>query len=191
MSDGRHLYFASELGNVFVVAADTKLNLKGIHPLPETCMATPAISDGTLFFRTRHQLIAIGEGGRSAGVKLSSQTAAAAEPPKLVLKKADPALLGEWQGTIQVGKTKLRGRFSLRDAGAEMKGTMTSLDQGNAKVEMSQVGDHDGTVYLKFDSINAHFQGSWNAVKDELKGEWHQLDTASPLTLKRLPPEEK
>ena len=191
VSDGRHLYFASELGNVFVVAAEQKLNLKGIHPLPETCMATPAINDGTLFFRTRHQLIAIGEGGRSDGVKLSSQTAAAAEPPKLVLKKADPALLGEWQGTIQVGKTKLRGRFSLRDAGAEMKGTMTSLDQGNAKVEMSQVGDHDGTVYLKFDSINAHFQGSWNAVKDELKGEWHQLDTASPLTLKRLPPEEK
>jgi outer membrane protein assembly factor BamB len=95
---------------------------KGFHPLPETCMATPAISDGTLFFRTRHQLIAIGEGARSAGVKLSSQTAAAAEPPKLDLKKPDAALVGEWQGTIQIATTKLRGRFSIRDAGAEMKG---------------------------------------------------------------------
>ncbi len=191
VSDGRHLYFASELGNVFVVAAEPKLNLKGTHPLPETCMATPAISDGTLFFRTRHQLIAIGEGGRSAGVKLSSQTAAAAEPPKLELKKSDAALVGEWQGTIQIATTKLRGHFAIREAGAEMKGTMTSLDQGNAKVETSQIGDHDGTVYLKFDSINAHFQGRWNEFKDELKGEWHQQDTVSPLVLKRLPSEGK
>ena len=81
VSDGRHLYFTSEVGNVFVVAAEPKLNVAGIHPLPETCMATPAISDGLLFFRTRHYLIAIGEGGRSEGMQLSSETSAAAEPP--------------------------------------------------------------------------------------------------------------
>lgn len=191
VSDGRHLYFASELGNVFVVAVEQKFNLKGIHPLPETCMATPALIDGTLFFRTRHQLIAIGEGGRSAGVRLSSQTAAATEPPKLVLKKPDAALVGDWQGTMQIGKSKLRGRFSIHDAGAEMKGTMTSLDQGNAQVELSRVGDHEGTIYLKMDSIGAHFEGRWNESRDELKGEWHQLDTVAPLLLKRLPPESK
>jgi hypothetical protein len=28
--------------------------------LKETCMATPALSEGTLFYRTRDQLIAIG-----------------------------------------------------------------------------------------------------------------------------------
>ena len=191
VSDGRYLYFASELGNVFVVAAERKLSIKGVHPLPETCMATPAISDGMLLFRTRHQLIAIGEGQRSAGMKLSSQTTAATEPPPLVLKKPAAALAGDWQGTLQVGTTKLRLRFSIQDAGAAMKGTMTSLDQGNAKLELSRVGDHEGTVHLEVDSLAAHFEGGWNDAKDELKGEWHQLDKTFPLVIKRQPPEGK
>lgn len=191
VSDGRYLYFASELGNVFVVAAEPKLNLKGVHPLPETCMATPAISDGMLLFRTRHQLIAISEGGRSAGVRLSSQTSAATEPPKLVLKKAGAALAGDWHGELQVGPSALRVRFSIQDAGADMKGTITSLDQGNVKMELSKVGDHEGKVYLKVDSIGAHFEGRLNQAKDELKGEWHQLEKTFPLVLKRLPPEGK
>lgn len=191
VSDGRHLYFASELGNIFVVAAGQQLNLKGVHPLPETCMATPAIGDGILFFRTRHRLIAIGEGGRSPAMKLSSQTAAATEPPKLVLKKPDSALVGDWQGTMQVGTSKLRVHFSVRDAGQDMKGMMTSLDQGNTKMELSRVGDHDGTVHLKMDAMGAHFAGRWNKTKDELKGDWHQLDKTYPLVLKRLSAEDK
>lgn len=80
VSDGKHLYFTSEVGNVFVVAAEPKLNIVGIRQLPDTCMATPAISDGMLFFRTRHHLIGIGEGGRSEGMQLSSQTVANTEP---------------------------------------------------------------------------------------------------------------
>src|SRR3954470_7257249 len=46
VSDGKHVYFTSELGNVFVVAAEPQLRILGVHPLPETCMATPAIADG-------------------------------------------------------------------------------------------------------------------------------------------------
>ena len=81
-------------------------------------MATPAIADGMLLFRTRHQLIAIGEGGRSEGMSLSSQTVANVEPPPMALKKPDAALVGDWQGTLEVGSRRLRVRFSGRDAGA-------------------------------------------------------------------------
>jgi len=35
--------------------------LIGINKMNETCMATPAISRGTLFFRTRHHLVAATE----------------------------------------------------------------------------------------------------------------------------------
>jgi outer membrane protein assembly factor BamB len=59
VSDGRHLFFASELGNVYVVPADGKFSVVATNSLGETCMASPAISDGTLFFRTREQLLAI------------------------------------------------------------------------------------------------------------------------------------
>lgn len=109
----------------------------------------------------------------------------------MVLKKPDAALVGDWQGTLQVGTMTLRVRFSIQDAGAEMKGTMTSLDQGNAKVELSRVGDHEGTVHLEMDAMLAHFEGLWKEAKDELNGEWHQLENPLPLVLKRLPREGK
>jgi outer membrane protein assembly factor BamB len=59
VSDGRHLYFTSELGNVFVIPATGKFSVVASNRLGETCLATPAISDGTLFFRTREKLIAV------------------------------------------------------------------------------------------------------------------------------------
>ena len=60
VSDGRHLYFTSELGNVFVVPATAEFSVLASNKLEETCLATPAISEGALFFRTRDKLIAIG-----------------------------------------------------------------------------------------------------------------------------------
>jgi outer membrane protein assembly factor BamB len=67
VSDGRHLYFASELGNVFVVPVAPTFAVKASPALPDTCMASPAVSEGTLFFRTRGHVIAIAQGARSAG----------------------------------------------------------------------------------------------------------------------------
>ncbi len=62
VSDGRHLYFASELGNIFVVPVADKFSVASTPSLPETCMASPAIADGMLLFRTRGHVIAIGAG---------------------------------------------------------------------------------------------------------------------------------
>lgn len=59
VSDGRHLYFTSEQGVVFVLGVTNKYSLVATNELRETCLATPAIADGTLFFRTRGKLIAV------------------------------------------------------------------------------------------------------------------------------------
>lgn len=59
VSDGRHLYFTSEQGVVYVVGVTNKYSLVATNELHSTCLATPAIADGTLFFRTREKLIAI------------------------------------------------------------------------------------------------------------------------------------
>ena len=187
VSDGKHLYFASEMGNVFVVEARSQFNVLSVHPLPETAMATPAVADGMLLFRTRHYLIAIGSGGHAEGMKLSSQTLAAAEPPPTAYKKPNAALVGGWHGVIDSGTMKLRVSFSIEDAGAVMKGTMVSLDQGGVKVEVSRAVELEGAVRLEMDAMNAHFEGRWNEAKDELKGEWRQSGKALPLALKREP----
>ena len=58
------LYFTSEEGEVYVVKAGAEFRLLARNELGETCMATPAISEGVLFFRTRHHLVAIGHPAR-------------------------------------------------------------------------------------------------------------------------------
>jgi hypothetical protein len=45
---------------VFVLPVADQYSVAGTNELHETCLATPAISDGTLFFRTREKLIAVG-----------------------------------------------------------------------------------------------------------------------------------
>jgi outer membrane protein assembly factor BamB len=61
VSDGRHLYLTSEVGNVYVAKVGTELSMVATNALGETCMASPAVSDGTLFFRAREHLIAVGK----------------------------------------------------------------------------------------------------------------------------------
>jgi outer membrane protein assembly factor BamB len=58
-ADGR-IYCVSETNGVRVVKAGPAFELLAANPVGETCMATPAISDGTLFLRTEKHLIALG-----------------------------------------------------------------------------------------------------------------------------------
>jgi outer membrane protein assembly factor BamB len=61
VSDGRNLYFTSEIGNVYVIPANGSFSVAATNTLNETCLSTAAVSDGTLFYRTRHELLAIGQ----------------------------------------------------------------------------------------------------------------------------------
>jgi outer membrane protein assembly factor BamB len=60
VSDGRHLYFTSETGSVHVLPAADTFSTAATNSLGETCLATPAISHGTIYFRTRSKVIAVG-----------------------------------------------------------------------------------------------------------------------------------
>jgi outer membrane protein assembly factor BamB len=57
-ADGK-IYFTSEEGDVFVVKAGRAYELLATNPLGEIGMATPAVSEGVLYFRTGKSLIAI------------------------------------------------------------------------------------------------------------------------------------
>jgi outer membrane protein assembly factor BamB len=62
-ADGK-VYYTSEDGGVYVIKAGPVFEQLAENPLGETAMATPAISDGVLFFRTRSHLVAVGPGAR-------------------------------------------------------------------------------------------------------------------------------
>jgi outer membrane protein assembly factor BamB len=58
-ADGR-IYFISEQGEGRVLKAGPEFDLLAVNPIGEVCMATPAISGGVLFVRTKDALIALG-----------------------------------------------------------------------------------------------------------------------------------
>jgi outer membrane protein assembly factor BamB len=57
-ADGK-VYFTSEEGDVYVVKAGREFELLATNPLGDIAMATPAISQGVLYFRTGKNLVAI------------------------------------------------------------------------------------------------------------------------------------
>lgn len=56
--DGK-IYFAGEDGDVYVVKAGPRFELLSKNSVGEECMASPAISEGVIYFRTRSTAIAI------------------------------------------------------------------------------------------------------------------------------------
>ncbi len=56
--DGK-IYVTSEDGDVYVVKAGARFELIATNPLGEVCMASPAISQGVLYFRTQSRLVSI------------------------------------------------------------------------------------------------------------------------------------
>ena len=59
-ADGKP-HFSSEQSNIFVVKTCQMFKLISSNQMDDICMATPAISEGVLFFRTHHYLIAFAE----------------------------------------------------------------------------------------------------------------------------------
>lgn len=55
------LYFTGEYGDIYVVQTGPEFKVLAINPMDEICMATPAISKGVIYFRTRGHLVAVGE----------------------------------------------------------------------------------------------------------------------------------
>jgi outer membrane protein assembly factor BamB len=60
VASGEKIYFTAEDGAVHVIAAGAEFKRLAENSMGEECMATPAISDGVIYFRTRNQLIAVG-----------------------------------------------------------------------------------------------------------------------------------
>ena len=57
-ADGK-IYFSSESGTIYVIKAGPEFALLAKNEIQDICMATPAISGNTLYFRTQHYLIAV------------------------------------------------------------------------------------------------------------------------------------
>jgi outer membrane protein assembly factor BamB len=55
------IYFTSEEGEVVVIKPGSEFQIIARNKMNDVCMATPAISDNIIYFRTQHYLVAVGE----------------------------------------------------------------------------------------------------------------------------------
>jgi hypothetical protein len=55
------LYYSLEQGDVVVVKAGREFEILSRNPMDDLMMASPAISEDMIFFRTQHFLVAVGE----------------------------------------------------------------------------------------------------------------------------------
>jgi outer membrane protein assembly factor BamB len=58
IADGR-LYAANDAGLVYTIACGREFEVLAENKLHDTCMVTPAITDGIIFFRTQERLVAV------------------------------------------------------------------------------------------------------------------------------------
>ncbi|MCL4178304.1 MAG: PQQ-binding-like beta-propeller repeat protein [Verrucomicrobia bacterium] len=65
------LYFTGELGDVFVLRAGRDFEVLACNQLNEHCLATPALANGRIVFRTRSHLVAIGDSHAAASAASS------------------------------------------------------------------------------------------------------------------------
>ena len=61
IADGK-IYLSGESGEVSVVRIGPKYELISTNDMGETCMAPPAVSEGTIYFRTRGHVVAVAKG---------------------------------------------------------------------------------------------------------------------------------
>ena len=61
VASGGRLYYSTEQGDVYVVKAGPDFELLSRNPLDDVIMATPAISEDMIYFRTVNRLVAVGK----------------------------------------------------------------------------------------------------------------------------------
>jgi len=94
-----------------------------------------------------------------------------------------PALLGTWEGTLDVKGTALRLVLTLANGPDGATGTLVSVDQGGAEIPVTKITEKGSHLSLTVSMISGGFEGD---LKDpELAGTWTQGPLSLPLTFKR------
>lgn len=95
-----------------------------------------------------------------------------------------------WEGPLNVGVAELRLRFeiTLNDDG-EFSGHLISVDQGNAKVPLTDMSVDGDKVTMEFKSIDGKFTGKLDKGRQKVVGKWTQLGRTYDYTIQRAEPD--
>jgi hypothetical protein len=92
-------------------------------------------------------------------------------------------LEGSWEGALNLQGTTLRLVLNLANGADGGSGTLTSVDQGGAKIPVTQVVQTDAAVKLVVNGIGASYEGK--VANGQIDGTWAQSGRQFPLVFKR------
>ena len=101
----------------------------------------------------------------------------------MVSAQAQEALEGEWEGAMDAGPMVLNVVMELHQEEQVLDGVMISVDQGNARIPIDEIGDNDGLYTFIMHSVGARYVA--RLVDDELMGTFYQNSAALSLNLTR------
>lgn len=96
-------------------------------------------------------------------------------------------LAGQWQGSLKPTPViELRLVLDITNAAGGLGGVIVSVDQGGARIPLTQLSEKDGAVRLEAGSVGGTFEGKLSADGSEIAGTWKQGGGPLPLVFKRL-----
>ncbi len=100
-------------------------------------------------------------------------------------------IVGNWIGTLQIEKAKLRIQFKIGKAPeGTLAASMDSLDQGFRDIPVEKVTLKDNKVILDVKFIEGRFEGALDSTGNSIAGSWLQGGQNVPLKLNRGKPGE-
>ena len=100
-----------------------------------------------------------------------------------------PDIVGNWVGTLQVEKAKLRVQFKIgKSPEGTLAATMDSLDQGVRDMPVEKVTLKDNKVVLDVKFLEGRFEGAVDSTGNSMSGAWLQGGQNVPLKLNRGKP---
>lgn len=95
------------------------------------------------------------------------------------------ALLGTWEGTLDVKGTTLRLVLTLANGPDGATGKLVSVDQNNVELPVTRITEEGSRVKLVVSMVGGGFEG--DVKGDEIAGTWTQGPGSLPLVFKRRP----
>ena len=93
------------------------------------------------------------------------------------------ALLGSWEGTLDVQGKPLRLVLTLANGPDGATGQLVSLDQNNFEMPLTTIAEEGSRLKLTISMVSGGFDGEVKG--SEIAGTWTQGPLSLPLTLKR------
>jgi len=90
---------------------------------------------------------------------------------------------GTWEGALDVNGTTLRLTLKLSNVEHSATGTLVSVDQGGAEIQIASIVQTAAHVKLGVPAIAARYEG--DLKDDQIAGTWSQGPASFPLTFKR------